>query len=773
MLTVSSLSSLLTDALVPGSLPEPSAGEGADWEPSDSFYLRPSAAALEARWWPLWYYDLLKPQTGKPQDNMNLTVKTTLAGSLLRLTWHSYPLYKSREFGWVYRVPVDEIDEVGRDKNVLTFAEGAVAAMNETLLSEEDALALRKEASDLKTEANRRRAEEEAVTGQPSTKPKPKTTSTLKRHPDISLHQVSIAGKYRFVKVPHPKGGTDRVGSMITKTSVKDFEEHTLSSEFPLAREAIDMNAQCSYWVSVRDRVKEQMVVPESADRPMGFKHGVRPSAHALAASDSSPRERQGLILPHVVVMGTITRRAIEKTWLTASNAKKNRVGSELKAMVRAPEGYSIVGADVDSEELWIAGLMGDAQIGLHGGSAIGWMTLEGTKAAGTDVHSTTAKITGTTRDAAKVFNYSRIYGAGIKHATQLLMDAMKPPDLAIATEKAESLYRATKGSKIGWKTKNFHTFWHGGTESYLFNAMEQIARSARPRTPALACGITTALQEEYLEKETEHMTSRINWAVQSSGVDYLHLLIVATDYLCRIYAIDARYLISVHDEVRYLVKDEDATRAALAMQIANLWTRSQFAFKLGMDDLPQGVGFFSAVDVDKVLRKEVFMECVTPSNPNPIPPGFILEIDETLKKTSGGSLHRDGRSMDSPPDPSATPLSLSPALPPTSTQPAPTRSRPYRPPAASAPSSTSDAAQRWKRFFLRAQSMPDEREIEQLWKKHASPADPIRTTYKLRQMKKMEKRFGEGNVDEEGFRSTGGVGGGSGGDWKKDWRGR
>jgi len=109
-------------------------------------------------------------------------------------------------------------------------------------------------------------------------------------------------------------------------------------------------------------------------------------------------------------------------------------------------------------------------------------------------------------------------------------------------------------------------------------------------------------------------MTSRINWVVQSSGVDYLHLLIVAMDHLIRHYGIKARYLISVHDELRYLVVEEDRYRAALALQIANIWTRSLFAFKLGMDDLPQGVAFFSAVDVDKVLRKEVDMPCVTPS---------------------------------------------------------------------------------------------------------------------------------------------------------------
>lgn len=39
------------------------------------------------------------------------------------------------------------------------------------------------------------------------------------------------------------------------------------------------------------------------------------------------------------------------------------------------------------------------------------------------------------------------------------------------------------------------------------------------------------------------------------------------------------------------------------------------FAHALGMQDLPQSVAFFSAVDIDQCLRKEVTMDCVTPSN--------------------------------------------------------------------------------------------------------------------------------------------------------------
>ena len=47
---------------------------------------------------------------------------------------------------------------------------------------------------------------------------------------------------------------------------------------------------------------------------------------------------------------------------------QEDRVGSELKAMVRAPPGYCLVGADVDSQELWIAAILGDAHFaGIHG----------------------------------------------------------------------------------------------------------------------------------------------------------------------------------------------------------------------------------------------------------------------------------------------------------------------------------------------------------------------------------------------------------------------
>lgn len=72
----------------------------------------------------------------------------------------------------------------------------------------------------------------------------------------------------------------------------------------------------------------------------------------------------------------------------------------------------------------------------------------------------------------------------------------------------------------------------------------------------------------------SQFITSRVNWAVQSSAVDYLHLMLVAMKWLCEEHNIDARFCISIHDEVRYLVSSKDRYRASLAMQITNLLTR-------------------------------------------------------------------------------------------------------------------------------------------------------------------------------------------------------
>ncbi|RDA85489.1 hypothetical protein CP532_0015 [Ophiocordyceps camponoti-leonardi (nom. inval.)] len=496
---------------------------------------------------------------------INITVRTRIAPLLLKMSWDGNPLFWSDKYGWTCRVAKDQAAAYEAKQMIICE------------FGEED--------------------------------------PTLK---DDEEHA--------YVKLPHKDGPTARCANVLAKGYLAFFENGILSSAYPYAKEALEMNASCSYWISARDRIMGQMVVYENdLLSSQGTKNGKKMRKKTKSKED-------GFILPHIIPMGTITRRAVENTWLTASNAKKNRVGSELKAMIKAPKGYCFVGADVDSQELWIASLVGDATFKLHGGNAVGFMTLEGTKAAGTDLHSRTAAILGISRNNAKVFNYGRIYGAGLKFAATLLRQFNPSLSEQETSDTASKLYKNTKGTKTNKKALYQRPFWRGGTESFVFNKLEEFAEQERPRTPVLGAGITEALMARYISKGG-YLTSRINWAIQSSGVDYLHLLIVSMNYLITRYGIDARLAITVHDEIRYLVHTKDKYRAAMALQVANLWTRAMFAQQAGIDDLPQSCAYFSAVDIDHVLRKEVDMECVTPSHPSAIAPGESLDIKTLLDK--------------------------------------------------------------------------------------------------------------------------------------------
>lgn len=415
---------------------------------------------------------------------------------------------------------------------------------------------------------------------------------------------ISFNGK-KFQRIPHPGGRDENVGCLLTKSFLKYFQSGDLSTENKLIEKVLEVNSKFSFWTGYRERIREQFVVENGST---------------------------ALILPTVQPMGTVTRRAVEKTWLTASNAKEKLVGSELKAMVKAPEGWCFVGADVDSQELWIGSLLGDAQFGWSGSTALGWMNLQGSKSDGTDLHSRTASILGMTRDNAKIFNYGRIYGAGVKYAAQLLLKFNPNLSPTEAAARASDLYHATKGRRIANRRDAFVSY-AGGTESFMFNQMEAIAKSPVSRTPVLSAEISDGLISEHVDDN--FITSRVNWVVQSSGVDYLHMLLVAVSYLFKHYKIPGRVALTIHDEVRFLVPEMEKYRAALALQIANLWTRAAFVEAVGVQDLPLSVAFFSAVDIDKVLRKEVHLSCITPSNKQPISPGQALDIYKLLQNCS------------------------------------------------------------------------------------------------------------------------------------------
>lgn len=522
--------------------------------------------------YPEWYRELfksVKDETGEIQREMNLSVRTRVTPYLLKLKWEGYPLVWTNAAGWCFKVPANDDKEI------------------ENLIN------------------------------------KKYTQVTLDPEKFEDVYSLLREGDraYELFRVPHPEGPKRRCTSIMTKSYLKYFDSGELSSEYEYAAEILNLNATASYWIGNRARIMDQFVVYADYES--------KKNKFFDTKAETKANKGMGMIIPKFCTMGTVTRRATENTWLTASNSKSNRIGSELKAMITPPPKYVFVGADVDSEELWIASLIGDSMFQLHGATALGWMTLEGDKNEKTDLHSRTADIMGILRNDAKIFNYGRIYGAGVKFATQLLQKCSNNLSDTEAEKKAQELYKQTKGLSSYSRALENRTY-HGGTESVMFNALEAIAQLEDPKTPVLGASITDALTRKYLNKNN-YLTSRVNWAIQSSGVDYLHLLIVSMEHLIEQYAIDARLMITVHDELRYMVREDQSLKCALLLQISNLWTRAMFCEQLGIHDVPQSCAFFSEVDIDHVLRKEVGMNCVTPSHPEEIPPGKSYNIRKLL----------------------------------------------------------------------------------------------------------------------------------------------
>ncbi|KAJ1510624.1 DNA-directed DNA polymerase gamma mip1, partial [Coelomomyces lativittatus] len=305
--------------------------------------------------YPQWFVNLWDSKLKK----IVISPRKEVAPLLLQLKWREFPLFYSKSFKWGYLVPPNGKADVGHIEIKLNDCNTIIDSGGN----------LNKE-----------------------------------------LFLELIKQGYTFFRLPHKDGNSYNSGTPFSKFHLTYFEQDILHSENLVAKEVVLQQVQCAYWVVTSDRIKSQFVVWQSKFPSIPF---IEPFISAEDENSNEKKERKlpefvtthhpivkelpmdtktasnqiqlnkkdfGVILPMVVVMGTLTRRAVEPTWMTASNSKKTRIGSDLKRYVVAPPGYAIVGADVDAEELWILSILGDACFGIHGSTAVSWRNLQGQK---------------------------------------------------------------------------------------------------------------------------------------------------------------------------------------------------------------------------------------------------------------------------------------------------------------------------------------------------------------------------------------------------------
>lgn len=341
--------------------------------------------------------------------------------------------------------------------------------------------------------------------------------------------------------------------------------------------------------------------------------------------------EKVKINIPFTTAHGTATRRTTDRLTMVLPNSQ-SKMGSELKSLIQAPEGYKFVGADVDSEELWIASLFGDAIQGLgHGSTVLGKMILTGNKDEGTDLHTMVAKKAGIGRNVAKAMNYARMYGGGENLAKNTLLQYNKTISGPDASKIIKDMYGSTKGVpaiKCGEKlTREFEKmgdsgsqvflkgerlvttsefkdlvsrkphvkYWDhetgyflNGTDSEAFNFMSLLAKTIGVNLPTLGSQMPTSIA--YAAEVSENFVQGIylgntktNWTIQSSGVDYLHLILLSMKWFNEIWKLDVRLVVAIHDEVRFMCPDKSRYRTALALHLTNMYVRSIFTLRIAV----------------------------------------------------------------------------------------------------------------------------------------------------------------------------------------------
>jgi DNA polymerase gamma 1 len=366
------------------------------------------------------------------------------------------------------------------------------------------------------------------------------------------------------------------------------MENGRLSSDLPEAKRALDIANATSYWTSVRKRVHDRIF--------MGVENKYGDGWY--------------MIMPEIIAHGTVTRRTVESLMVTMCSTKGHRIGTELKTRIQCPPGWKIVGADFDGQEISIASIYADAwEGGFIGASPMAHTVLSGSKEKGTDAHTKLAKAINTSRDVAKGVGFAMLYGAGVRTIANTIKKTYKERSVTELRQFGNQALAFKKGRK------NPEGFYEGGSDSGCYNYMEGVAlRTKWPTLPCLGTKISTALRPAAVGNDFH--TGRINWTIQSSGAEMLAVILTATQWLARRFKIPAQFIISIHDEIHWMVPERYAESFCVVFQMAHLYSWARFQAGAGMNDVPLSRAFFSSVSIDDRLRKSPNECTVTPSNP-------------------------------------------------------------------------------------------------------------------------------------------------------------
>lgn len=316
-----------------------------------------------------------------------------------------------------------------------------------------------------------------------------------------------------------------------------------------------------------------------------------------------------------LVPWGTITRRSTSNfSQVLPKMDKPGKVGSNPRALVKAPDGYKLVGGDYDSQEALLAAEIGDwdlvtGSVGYRGSSAFSISCHAGDKAAKTTIHWLLALSAGIDYTLAKNINYGVLYGLSLLGIINYFLMANKSMTELEAKQRGQHTLNTMKGvydRQTG--------FYSQGSASATFNNLTRLVLSHEPR------GLLShqLMSKPLAMAKGDYHTTKQNWFIQESGSAMRDRLVVYVWYLMLKFGITGRLCMTVHDEAWWMVAEDQAQLMAYILQVAHLYINAWKTLALNLDCLAAGVSYFSSVEVDTRWRKSTKAQApITPDMPH------------------------------------------------------------------------------------------------------------------------------------------------------------
>jgi len=197
--------------------------------------------------------------------------------------------------------------------------------------------------------------------------------------------------------------------------------------------------------------------------------------------------------------------------------------------------------------------------------------------------------------------------------------------ELSQSTSKVDSFQTTLKGFKFGDYPNQF---FGGGLASESFNVA-----NSRLSVPTLTENVFGTMLPFSLHTD-DFVTTRFNWIIQSSGRDYLDLFTSLLESKIKDAGIDARIVLTIHDECHLLVKEDDALSLVDWVFQCHALAWVYVCKCLELDSVPLDLLYPESVSIDTVIRKSPFEPCITPSQTVPIEPGIEITREDYLRQS-------------------------------------------------------------------------------------------------------------------------------------------